>query len=325
MIRNVKLSDGAPNSQVYYGVLPRTNPGGGTYPLAFAGYGFIGLRVGLGIEMNKQVAAHEIGHNLGLQHAPCGNPGGQNPNYPYPNGSIGLYGLDVFEEKVWTPNAPDNAKDFMSYCSPYWISDFHYNKLYSNQISQGFSTQGEAVDGLMVRINIDSDNNPTFQPVYEITTIPTQLPETSEYQLQLLDMNANIIESFPVLAYSPAPEVDHNGDEIENGQQSIGVVVPSPTQPIFSVRLLIEGVVVAQKTLGQRLPSSYLTLNPSSSELFNIQWAETGAPALIRIKSDNDSSWTTLGLDHLDDNIWINPNWLPDEYKNVEIEIVFGR
>lgn len=81
--------------------------------------------------------AHEIGHQLGLPHARCGNAGNGNPAYtiyePYdlpvdPPGttnwtmaSIGEYGLDINNGAIANPN---NFEDFMSYCGPVWISKF---------------------------------------------------------------------------------------------------------------------------------------------------------------------------------------------------------
>ena len=86
--------------------------------------------------------AHEIGHQLGLPHARCGNAGNGNPNYPIyepydlpvdpPNttnwtmASIGEYGLDINSGAIANPN---DAEDFMSYCGPRWISVFTYNFL----------------------------------------------------------------------------------------------------------------------------------------------------------------------------------------------------
>ena len=84
--------------------------------------------------------AHEIGHQLGLPHARCGNAGNGNPAYtvyePYdlpvdPPGtanwtmaSIGEYGLDINNGAIANPNT---FEDFMSYCGPVWISKFTHD------------------------------------------------------------------------------------------------------------------------------------------------------------------------------------------------------
>ena len=65
--------------------------------------------------------AHEIGHNMGLYHAPCGGAGGPDPLYPHEWGVIGSWGYDRENKRVVSPFAPD----LMSYCGGQWISDYH--------------------------------------------------------------------------------------------------------------------------------------------------------------------------------------------------------
>ena len=84
--------------------------------------------------------AHEIGHQLGLPHARCGNAGNGNPAYtiyePYdlpvdPPGtanwtmaSIGEYGLDINDGSIANPST---FEDFMSYCGPVWVGKFTHD------------------------------------------------------------------------------------------------------------------------------------------------------------------------------------------------------
>ena len=67
--------------------------------------------------------AHELGHNFGRQHAPCGNPSGPDPAYPYLDASVGTWGLDL---PALSLKPPATYKDLMSYCNPDWISDYTY-------------------------------------------------------------------------------------------------------------------------------------------------------------------------------------------------------
>ena len=71
--------------------------------------------------------AHELGHNLGLRHAPCGGPSGVDPRYPYSNGSIGVWGYAFAAGGV--PGRllnPEGYRDLMSYCGPEGVSDFNF-------------------------------------------------------------------------------------------------------------------------------------------------------------------------------------------------------
>jgi hypothetical protein len=71
--------------------------------------------------------AHELGHALGREHAPCGVDD-RDPDYPYPNAGLGgLYGYDFDLMRLVKPKP---AKDVMSYCSPVWISDYTYRGVF---------------------------------------------------------------------------------------------------------------------------------------------------------------------------------------------------
>jgi hypothetical protein len=68
---------------------------------------------------------HEIGHAHGRKHAPCGNAGGVDPAYPYPNGVIQSWGYSIATKSL----KPPNFFDQMSYCTPAWQSDYTYAAL----------------------------------------------------------------------------------------------------------------------------------------------------------------------------------------------------
>ena len=73
------------------------------------------------------VLAHEVGHNLSLSHAPCGNPGDVDPAFPYPDGSIGVWGYDFRNGSVVPP---DRGEDIMTYCRSWpWLSDYHFEQV----------------------------------------------------------------------------------------------------------------------------------------------------------------------------------------------------
>lgn len=73
--------------------------------------------------------AHELGHNLALGHAPCGGPEGVDEAFPYSDGSIGVWGYE-FGGPSWPGRLIDPARhvDLMSYCRPYWVSDYNFAK-----------------------------------------------------------------------------------------------------------------------------------------------------------------------------------------------------
>ena len=88
------------------------------------GLGFIGHPVAVG-RAHGETLAHEVGHNLGLHHAPCGGAIAPDQAFPYPNGSIGVWGYDVYEARLVSASL---YRDFMGYCSPSWVSDYHFTR-----------------------------------------------------------------------------------------------------------------------------------------------------------------------------------------------------
>lgn len=78
----------------------------------------------------RELVAHELGHNFGRRHAPCGNAGNPDLQYPIANGFIGDGGHDVnaWENGLTTsaPAVPQSTGDVMGYCNPVWISRYTY-------------------------------------------------------------------------------------------------------------------------------------------------------------------------------------------------------
>jgi len=79
-----------------------------------------------GDTFSQETMAHELGHALGREHAPCGHPDSVDPKYPYASGQIGVYGYDgrnLLDR--------DDYKDEMTYCVPVWISDYTWSGIFS--------------------------------------------------------------------------------------------------------------------------------------------------------------------------------------------------
>lgn len=65
---------------------------------------------------------HELGHSQGRYHIRCsGGEAGADPDYPYPNGRIGVWGYGIHDTAM---RSPTSFRDYMSYCSQSWVSGF---------------------------------------------------------------------------------------------------------------------------------------------------------------------------------------------------------
>jgi hypothetical protein len=101
-----------------------------------ASSGRAAVGVGFADSYSHETMAHEIGHNLGREHAPCSVSGTTDPNYPYAGGLIGSWGYDARTQKLFDPS---KYSDIMGYCNNKWISDYTYS---------AFTTRMAAVNGM---------------------------------------------------------------------------------------------------------------------------------------------------------------------------------
>jgi hypothetical protein len=126
--------DASPNTYYYCAVRPTIDAGdfcsrgcvAGLGPVPSAGDTFSRAAIGLLYDNGVETFVHETGHTLGLQHAPCGGASGADPEFPYGDGGVGVLGFDVAAQRL----VDTEHRDVMGYCSPFWISDYNYDKLY---------------------------------------------------------------------------------------------------------------------------------------------------------------------------------------------------
>jgi hypothetical protein len=92
----------------------------------------VGSGVGFGTSGSAWTLAHEVGHLHGRSHAPCGTQG-LDPNFPYADASIGVWGWDRRDDSLLPPAT---TTDFMGYCDPQWISDYTYTNIFRRVLEQ---------------------------------------------------------------------------------------------------------------------------------------------------------------------------------------------
>lgn len=184
----LRTTDG--NTRYYYGVV-KTSYGSGV-----AGMGYVGggARTAIGwdfLPSGNGVMAHELGHNMSRQHAPCGGVAGHDPGYPYAGGKIGMWGLDL---NTLALKNPATYLDLMSYCSPAWVSDYNWSAMVTYR--QGGPNNAPPRDqggaGLLVWGRI-TDDGVVLEPAFRVAGPGGRAPTPGPNRLELLAADGSLL------------------------------------------------------------------------------------------------------------------------------------
>ncbi len=170
------------------------------------GVGLIGARTSLGVP-KATTMAHELGHNMSLAHAPCGDPGGVDRRYPYEAGNIGVPGYDFRSGEL----VSSASFDLMAYCSPRWISDYHFAKAlehrFANDAASGHAAGDIGTKHLLLWGGLSPRGDVKLDPAF-VLDASTKLPSSrGPYRLEGSGPNG---ESLFRLNFA-LDRVDHGG------------------------------------------------------------------------------------------------------------------
>lgn len=320
-IATIKSTDEAPDSQVYYGLVPLfTEWGYSWFSSGVAGIGYVGARVSAGLAdasnyglSGSDIANHEIGHNLGREHAPCGVDG-EDPTYPYVGGLIGQHGLRIDLMQIFDPAI---YADIMGYCDPVWISDYNYQALYNAQVATASMAQISPVrvESLLVRAHLPEDGAIQLEPAYVFESVPDSLPQHSDYVLELLDASGALVASYPL------PVLRAEEEQIKF--RDIISVVPLPEQPFTTMRILEKSQPAAERRIAAASQASLAQPTVQAGEQGALlRWGAAGTPAVVRYTLDGGETWTTLALDYLGGELVLDEQTLPQG--NLHFEIILA-
>jgi hypothetical protein len=198
----LRVAEGS--SRYYYGVV-RT-----TYNNGVAGMGYEGWPAAVGwdfLPSGSSVAAHEWGHNWSLRHAPGCGATNLDVGFPYGDGKIGIWGMDVGPRAL---KSPSTYYDFMSYCGPEWISDYNYQAILNYRQANGAQGVSSASEpSLLIWGRVDRERV-VLEPAFEVMTTPVLPSGSGEYTLEGLSSDGEPLFSF---AFQPIAVADAGSGE----------------------------------------------------------------------------------------------------------------
>ncbi len=196
--------------------------------------GLLGVAFGVGSWSSFSVplprtVAHELGHNMGLLHAPCGGAGGPDRLFPDHNGRIGSWGYDRQRGRLITPLAPD----LMSYCRGGWIGDYHFSNSLRHRLDVEPPASATAVPTRTVLVwgGVDADGDPFLDPSFIVDAVPWVPPPGTEYRLRAQTVDGSQAFSFTF----DMPEIP----DVDDGRSGFVFTVPvSWTGDLASISLV---------------------------------------------------------------------------------------
>lgn len=274
------------SSRYYYGVAKVS------YTSGVAGVAYVSgpsgsERSALGwdhLPSGSAVVAHELGHNWGRNHAPCGDPQGLDGSYPYADGRTGVYGLDVAAQTL----KPPTTSDIMGYCDPKWIGDYSYRAVldYLSPASPVVTSAaaGSAAQPCLLVWGYIRDREMILEPAFQVHTRPSLPRRPGPYSLSAAAEDGTSIFD---LSFAPKEIADLPG-----GQKTFVFAVPISAARAGRLAMLRlrgqgrEAVRRAQPAASGRVPDAAgPSLSVGARRLSNggtgIQWDASAHPMVM--------------------------------------------
>ena len=199
------------------------------------------------------VAAHELGHNWGRNHAPCGGPAGLDNSYPFSDGRIGTYGFNVESQTL----VPATAKDIMGYCDPKWVGAYTYKAVLSYLISPPpapvmSAELSQAEQPCLLIWGHIQNGEMVLEPAFQVNTRPRMPRRAGPYSVDATAEDGSKLFS---LSFAPSQIADAPGEH-----QSFVFAVPvsnAQAGRLHTLRLAGPG--------GQKVRSRTATVGPQVS------------------------------------------------------------
>ncbi|MEO7997327.1 MAG: Ig-like domain-containing protein [Gemmatimonadaceae bacterium] len=285
MVRDLELTRRMESSNMYYYGLVRVSYTSGVLGLAggIPALSAVGVDEGssFGATEAKLTLAHEMGHTMGLRHAPCGGAAGPDPAFPFSDGRAGTYGLDIASGNVI--KIPSGT-DIMGYCDNQWVSLYNYRNVLDlraknpNGTPASLATSASATTVLMVTGLIDAQQA-HIEGAFALDATSNKNDPSGRFMVEGFSANGKILFSH---RFSPFAVSDGRPDD-----EAFVVGVPVSA----SVRDQVMRVAVREVS-GVRADArvknvSFATGNQniravrSTNGAMRLQWSTTSAPMVL--------------------------------------------
>ncbi len=160
--------------------------------------------------------AHELGHAMSLLHTPCGVRG-DDPDYPWRDGSTGSWGYDFATGTL----VPPEATDLMGYCGRQWISGYHFSNALDHRLRTEAAARPPAVaeQALIVWGGVDAAGQPFLKPAFAVEAPPRLPAPGGDHRLTVLAAGGETLFSISF----DMPETAHL-----DGASSFVFAIPAP-------------------------------------------------------------------------------------------------
>ena len=271
---------------------------------------------------------HELGHAHGRSHTLCrGDEAGPDTSYPYPDGIIGgptgdtdrYFGWDIELRRVYD----SDWADIMTYCPDEWMSDYTYNGIRSQLVSELASSASTAISNaageyLAVFGLADLDAGAAeLGTLYRLRDIALSEPpqQSDDWALQLLDP-----AGWPLASYSftPKPNIMGLGPGPE-APALISEMVPW-AKGTGHVAILYRGLIVEEREVSENSPEAVL-IYPRGGEFLEepeivVEWEawdpdEDELSFALQYSPNAGESWQTVAVGLSEQHYPVNLNWIP--------------
>ena len=219
--------------------------------------------------LDANTIAHELGHNLSLEHSPGCGAGDPDPDYPYEDGSVGVWGYDFLNETLVSAG----TSDLMTYCRPQWISEYSFAKALGHRSvfeapRLAAAKYSSATRGLLLWGGLNESGDLFLEPAFVVSALPFPPRLDGPYQLTGEDEDGNSLFSLPF----GMPELGCGG---KGG--SFAFILPVGTDwPDRLERIVLSGPEGVSILEGEEDPSAALLLDRTTGKVRGVlrDWPE---------------------------------------------------